>query len=239
MQQSGNWMQLLQTNSHLVFIVTTDDNGDDVDWDPPEDVNNVDDCTSSTGLTDGTSADLCQWDGPGATYTSLAVDLGSVRGFSHFMTDFFPGSTAGVDWSFYSIIGSTGTRELTGSEDAFEFDCTGDPSGFGVIEAGEEYVKLSRHTDRLAQIRAHCAPDWDLAGLAEVIVSGIPSDTFVLDGSPPGQCLLIDPSTITVLVNGVPRNPADWTYDALTCTLRITTNPPVVGDTVVIVYENL
>ncbi len=55
---------------------------------------------------------------------------------------------------------------------------------------------------------------------------------------PVGSCLLIDPATITVVVNGIPMPPADWAYDAATCTLQILNNVPAVGDNVVIVYEN-
>jgi hypothetical protein len=50
---------------------------------------------------------------------------------------------------------------------------------------------------------------------------------------------MIDPATITVVVNGIPMNPADWLYDARSaCTLQVIANIPVVGDNVVIVYEN-
>jgi hypothetical protein len=41
-----------------------------------------------------------------------------------------------------------------------------------------------------------------------------------------------------VVVNGIPMNPADWVYDPLTCQLQVIANIPVVGDNVVIVYEN-
>jgi hypothetical protein len=32
--------------------------------------------------------------------------------------------------------------------------------------------------------------------------------------------------------------PANWVYDAFTCTLTVISNIPVVGDNVVIVYQN-
>ena len=71
------------------------------------------------------------------------------------------------------------------------------------------------------------------------IAAGVPNDTYTLDGNPAGTCLLIDETTIQVVVNGVPLSPADWTYDAPTCTLTIDNNVPVVGDNVVIIYDNL
>ena len=33
-------------------------------------------------------------------------------------------------------------------------------------------------------------------------------------------------------------NPADWTYDAPSCTVKILNNIPSVGDNVLITYEN-
>jgi hypothetical protein len=66
----------------------------------------------------------------------------------------------------------------------------------------------------------------------------VPNDTYVLDGVPVGNCLAINPATITVVVNGIPMAPANWVYNAASCTLTVVNNIPVVGDNVVIVYEN-
>jgi hypothetical protein len=122
---------------------------------------------------------------------------------------------------------------LTGADDVYEFNTcvTG-------VENGEEYVKLALLTSSQDSMFSICDAPWDLSGLANDILSGVPNDTYVLSGVPAGNCLMIDPATITVVVNGIPMNPADWVYDAPSCTLQIINNVPVVGDNVVIVYEN-
>jgi hypothetical protein len=107
------------------------------------------------------------------------------------------------------------------------------------VENGEEYVKLALLTNTLPSMFSICAPvPWPLDGLANDILSSVPNDTYVLDGVPAGNCGMIDPATITVVVNGIPMAPGDWVYDAGTCTLTVVNNIPVVGDNVVIVYQN-
>ncbi|HWB81745.1 MAG TPA: MopE-related protein [Nannocystaceae bacterium] len=234
MQQSPVWIPRLQAGSHIAFIVTTDDDGDDPSWGAPNDDSSVDDCGNGF-IADNTSGNVCRWDDPlsANNYTSLAYDFGAYLGFSTYMTNFFPSRAVGDDWTFYSIIASTGTTVLSGANNAYEFACA------GAAETGDEYVKLSLLTETQDSMIALCAADWDLSGLANDIVSGIPNDTYILTGSPAGQCLLIDPTTIQVLVNGIPMPAADWTYDAPSCTLTVVNNIPVVGDNVVITYENV
>jgi hypothetical protein len=235
MQQSSTWMGRLQENSHIAFIVTSDDDGDDPTWLAPDDNDEADDPSSTLSITDATTDDRTRWTGPPGTgtFTSLANDHGTLRGFTSFMSTFFPESLPGEDWSFFSIIGNTGTAVLTGADDVYEFnDCATSR------EDGDEYVKLSLLTGRQSSMISICELDWDLSGLADDIVSGVPNDLFVLQGSPSGTCGNVDPATITVVVNGIPLSAADWNYDAATCTLQITNNVPVVGDTVSVVYEN-
>jgi len=234
MQQSPTWIPRLQANSYLVFIITSDDNGDDILWgaaqgDPIE----LDECNVGF-IFDNTVDNQCRWDAPGALdYTSLAYSFGGFGGFSTFVPNFFPGYLPADDWGVYPIIGNTGTAILTGADDMWEFNtcATG-------VENGEEYVKLALLTDTLDSMFSICNAPWDLSGLADDILSSVPNDTYILDGVPAGNCLMIDPTTITVVVNGIPMNPADWTYDAPSCTLTVVNNIPVVGDNVVIVYQN-
>jgi hypothetical protein len=234
MQQSGTWIPRLQPNSYLTFIVTTDDDGDDPSWVAPNDDSSTDDCGNGN-IANNTTGNICRWDDPNSAnnYTSLAYDLdANVLGFTSFVANFFPTRVVIDDWSFYSILGSTGTSVLTGADDVYEFACV------DAAETGDEYVKLSLLTgtqDRMVNI---CDADWDLTGIADDIVNNVPNDTYILEGNPSGQCLLINPATIEVLVNGIPMAGADWAYDAPSCTLTILQNIPVVGDNVVIVYEN-
>ncbi len=238
MQQSPTWIPRLQAGSHVAFIVTTDDNGDDFAY--LEGAAELDvvagqhaECVDGF-IANGTTSNRCRWDDPNSAnnYTSLADDFNGFLGFRSFMTNFLPTLAPVDDWTFYSIIGGTGTAVLTGGDDAYEFSCNSRAAN------GVEYVKLSEFTSTQDSMTAICAVDWDLSGLAADIVSNVPNDTYVLDGSPPGSCLLINPATITVLVNGVPMAAVDWMYDAASCTLTILANIPVVGDNVVIVYEN-
>jgi hypothetical protein len=234
MQQSPTWIPRLQQNSFIVFIITTDDNGDDPLWGAAQgDPTELDDCVAGF-ITDGSSDNQCRWDAGAFDYTSLAYDHGGFGGFSTFMTNFFPGRVPGEDWGVYPIIGNTGTAVLSGANDVYEFNscATG-------VENGEEYVKLALLTNTLPSMFSICAPvPWPLDGLANDILSSVPNDTYVLDGVPAGNCGMIDPATITVVVNGIPMAPGDWVYDAGTCTLTVVNNIPVVGDNVVIVYQN-
>ncbi len=239
MQQSPVWIPRLQANSHIAFIVTTDDNGDDPSFtevaaELGANGGNHAECQNGN-IVDATTGDPCRWDDPGSAnnYTSMANNQGAYNGFFTFMTNFFPTRTIVDDWTFYSILGGTGTAVLTGADNAYEFSCNTRAAN------GVEYVKLSLASETQDSMTAICAADWDLSSLANDITSNIPNDTYVLSGSPPGTCLLIDPTTILVLVNGIPVPATDWTYNAGTCTLTITNNVPVVGDNVVITYENV
>jgi hypothetical protein len=239
MHHSPTWIPRLQVGSHVAFIVTTDDNGDDTSF--TEDAVQLGanggqhaECVAGD-LIDNTSQNRCRWNDPNSAnnYTSLANDVVvGYFGFKTFMTNLFPTFAPVDDWTFYSIIGGTGTATLTGADDAYEFSCDTRAAN------GVQYVDLSEFTGTQDSMTSICAADWDLSGLASDIVSNIPNDTYILDGSPAGQCLAINPATIVVLVNGVPMAAADWMYDAPSCTLTIVTNIPVVGDNVVIVYEN-
>ncbi len=233
MQQSGTWIPRLQDGAYLAFIVTTDDDGDDPNWVAPQDDSAVDDCGAGF-IINNTTGNVCRWDDPNSAnnYTSLAYDIAGYLGFASFMTNFFPARAIADDWAFYSIVGATGTTVLTGADDIYEFSCA------NAAETGDEYVKLSLLTSTQDSMTNICDADWDLSGLATDIVNSVPNDTYVLDGSPAGQCLAINPATIIVLVNGVPMAVLDWMYNAATCTLTIIDNIPVVGDNVVIVYEN-
>ena len=235
MQQSSTWMARLQANSHLAFIVTTDDDGDDPNWVYPQDPEGTDDCGSTNLIVNATTQNYCRWVGPGnVKYTSLAYDWGTQHGFTTFMTNTFPAYAPDTDWSFYSIIGNTGTTVLTGADAVYNFN-----SCDTAAENGDEYVKLSQYTNRLSAMFSICDPaPWDLDSLADDIVSGVPNDLYILSGSPAGQCGQINPATITVVVNGIPLASTDWTYDVPSCTLQILDNVPVVGDDVVIVYDN-
>ncbi len=234
MQQSGYWIPRLQPNAYLAFIITTDDNGDDPSWGPAQgDPSEIDDCVGGW-IIDTTNSNVCRWDAPGALdYTSLAYNFNGFGGFATFIPNFFPGYVAAEDWAVFPIIGNTGTTVLNGANDMYEFNscATG-------VENGEEYVKLALLTDSLASMFSICDAPWDLSGLANDILSGVPNDLYVLEGVPAGTCGMINPATITVVVNGIPRPPAHWTYDAPSCTLQIVTDVPVVGDNVSIVYEN-
>ena len=234
MQQSPTWISRRQPNSYLVFIITTDDNGDDPLWGAADgDPSPVDDCGVGN-IVDATTSNICRWDAPGPLdYTSLAYNFNVYGGFSTFMTNFFPGSAPADDWAVYPIIGNTGTAVLSGANDMYEFNscATG-------VESGEEYVKLALLTDTLDSMFSICNAPWDLSGLADDILSSVPNDTYVLDGVPVGNCGMIDPATITVVVNGIPMAPANWVYDTPSCTLTVVNNIPVVGDNVVIVYQN-
>jgi hypothetical protein len=234
MQQSSAWSPLLQPNSYLAFIVTTDDNGDDPNWgaaqgDPGTGAN----CNAGF-ITNATTDNQCRWDAPGALdYTSLANNFNGFGGFATYMTNFFPTHVAGDDWALYPIIGNTGTTVLVGANDVYEFN-----SCLTSEENGEEYVKLALLTGTLDSMFSICNAPWDLSALADDILSGVPNDLYVLSGVPAGTCGMINPATITVVVNGIPMPPANWTYDAPSCTLQVIVNVPVVGDNVVIVYEN-
>ena len=232
------WGSNLQPNSFIAFIVTTDDDGDDTTWVPPDDNEDgptFDDCQDGNGpITQATTGNVCRYIDGADTYTSLAEDFNALLGFESFMANEFPTYVPGDDWAFYSIIGNTGTDVLgVGHPDNFNGCATS-------VEDGDEYVRLSQFTGTTADMISICdPPPWDLDQLANAIAAGVPNDTYVLDGNPAGTCLLIDPLTIQVVVNGVPMNPADWTYDAPSCTLTIDNNVPVVGDNVVIIYDNL
>jgi hypothetical protein len=155
------------------------------------------------------------------------------------MADEYPTHTIQDDWAFYAAVADTGTSVLTGADDVYEFVCDGSGSQTGAAaETGDEYIKLALASGTQDNIVQICLPDWPLDQLAADITSGIPNDLYVLDGSPSGTCGQINPATITVVVNGIPLAPADWNYTAGTCTLQITNNVPVIGDNVVIVYEN-
>jgi hypothetical protein len=238
-QQSPTWIPRLQAGSYRAYIFTTDDNGDDPEWTAVHgDPSNIDDCGFGF-ITNATTSNLCRWDAPGAQdYTSLAHDffISGVNwgGFITFNNNFFPGnSTPGDDWGAYPIIGNTGTTVLTGADDVYEFN-----SCASNVENGEEYVKLALVTGTLSSMFSICNAPWNLSDLANNILSSVPNDTYFLEGEPAGNCGMINPATITVVVNGIPMNPADWTYDALTCTITVLNNIPVVGDNVVIVYQN-
>ncbi|MCX4247231.1 MopE-related protein [Paraliomyxa miuraensis] len=234
MQQSGYWIPRLQPNSFMAFIFTSDDNGDDPQWGAADgDPSGVDDCPLGW-IVDTTIDNYCRWDapGPGLNYTSLAYDHVGYGGFATFMTNFFPGSAPGDDWAVFPIIGNTGTTVLNGANDVYEFN--GCVNG---VENGEEYVKLALLTDTQDSMFSICDAPWDLSSLANDILSGVPNDLYLLSGSPPGTCGMINPATITVVVNGIPLAPADWTYNPGTCVLQVVNNVPVVGDNVVIVYE--
>jgi hypothetical protein len=233
MQKSPVWIPRLQANSHIAFIVTTDDDGDDTGWVNPQDPENIDECIAGY-ITDGSSDNQCLWNDPNNAldYTSLAYDWNGRLGFTTFMENYFPTREPVSDWSFYSIIGETGTTVLTGADDAYEFNACATS-----VENGDEYVKLSLLTETQPDMFSICEAVWDLSALATDIVNNIPNDTYVLQGSPPGQCLNVNPATITVVVNGIPMPAADWSYDAPSCTLTIENNVPVVGDNVVIIYE--
>jgi hypothetical protein len=234
-QQSPTWLARLQPYAYLAFIVTTDDNGDDPDWgladgDPSE----VDDCSSTSYIDDATTGNRCRTVGPdGLNYTSLAYDHAAHGGFTTFMTNVLPNMDVEDDWSLYPIIGNTGFNVLTGADDIYEFnDCASNR------EDGEEFVKLALLTGSLASMVSICDAPWDLSGLVDAIVASVPNDLYVLTGVPEGTCLLIDPATITVLVNGIPMVPGDWAYDIPSCTIQILNNVPGVGDSVSIVYAN-
>jgi len=231
-QQYSSWGPQLLPNSYVAFIVTTDDDGDDPNWNGANDPEGTDDCGAGI-INNATNSNVCQFNDGVNTYTSLAEDLGMVLGFESFMTNYFPGYVPGDDWGFYSIIGNTGTTVLgAGHPDNFN-GCAGS------VEDGDEYVKLSQLTGTTADMISICDPTpWDLDDLATAIGNNVPNDTYVLGGNPVGTCLLIDEMTIQVVVNGVPLNGADWTYDAPSCTVTVNNNVPVVGDNVVIVYEN-
>jgi hypothetical protein len=242
MQQSPTWRPLLQPNSHVAFIVTTDDNGDDIGVAAGADLDPIGgqhaECEGTSGnansyIGDTTTNNRCRWDDPSSAtnYTSLAYDNGTWRGFTTFMTNFFPTLVPVADWTFYPIIGGTGSTILMGGDDVYEFTCATKAAN------GLEYVRLALLTTTQDSMTQICAANWDLSSLAEDIASGIPNDTYILDGSPPGQCLQINPATIQVVVNGIPLANADWMFDAPSCTLTIQNNVPVVGDNVVIIYE--
>ncbi|MCX4241977.1 MopE-related protein [Paraliomyxa miuraensis] len=234
-QQYPTWFSRLQPYAYIAFIVTTDDNGDDPAWGLADgDNSEVDDCSSLAFIDDATTGNRCRAHGPdGLDYTSLAYDHAGYGGFTTFMLNVMPSYEASDDWSLYPIIGNTGTGVLTGADDIYEFNSC--PSN---REDGEEYVKLALYTNTLPAMLSICDTPWDFSALADAIIASIPNDLYVLQGSPPGTCLMIDPSTITVTVNGIPLAPADWTYDAASCTVRIVNNVPGVGDSVSIVYEN-
>lgn len=245
MQQSPTWIPRLQNESFIVFIATTDDNGDDISWTEVEpelgNLNNQHaECSQSAGndpyVYDATTSNRCRWDVPNSAtiYTSLANDLNAnIWGFKTFADNFLGARIPIDDWSFYSIIAGTGANVLAGGDDGYEFSCGATQAANGV-----EYVKMSLYTETQDEMRRLCDADWDLDSLADDIVSNVPNDTYILDGNPAGQCLQINPATIEVLVNGIPMPALDWSYDALSCTLTILQNIPVVGDNVVIVYEN-
>jgi hypothetical protein len=232
MQQHFSWSPRLQVGSHIAFIVTTDDDGDDPNWLPPDDPEGLDDCNVTDYITNATVDNHCRWTDGVDDYTSLAFDLPPLLGFATFMQNYFPTYAPGTDWSFYSIIGETGTSVLSGADDVYEFN-----SCNTTAENGEEYVKLSYLTGRHPDMISICAADWDLSGLATSIANSVPNDTYLLDGEPAGNCLCIDDMTINPTVNGVPANPADWSYDAPSCTVTFNNNVPTVGDNVVIVYD--
>ena len=234
MQQHYAWSPRLQPNSHIAFIVTTDDDGDDPAWTGAFDPETTDDCNDTDLITNATVDNDCRWDDGSDLYTSLAFDHMGVFGFSTFMQNYFASYAPGTDWSFYSIIGRTGTTVLTGADDVYEFN-TCDT----YVENADEYVKLSLLTGRQADMIDICDADWDLSGLATAIANSVPNDTYELQGEPAGNCGCIDPLTINPTVNGVPANPADWSFDAgpPICTVTFNNNVPTVGDNVVIVYE--
>lgn len=233
-QYGAGWGANLIDGSYIAFIVTTDDDGDDVNWVAPDDLEPDDDCQDGGGnINSGTTGNICRFNDGANVYTSLAEDFGALLGFESFMENYFPAYEPGDDWAFYSIIGNTGTTVLG----------AGDPDNFNgcgtSVEDGDEYVKLSQYTGTTADMISICdAPPWDLDQLATAIASNVPNDTYVLDGSPVGNCLAINPATIQVVVNGVPLAAVDWSYDLLLCTVTIDNNVPVVGDNVVVVYEN-
>ncbi len=233
-QYGAGWGPNLQPNSFVAFIVTTDDDGDDTNWIAPDDNEPTDDCQGGGGnINNGTTGNVCRFNDGTDTYTSLAEDFGALLGFESFMDNYFPTYVPGEDWAFYSIIGNTGTTVLgAGHPDNFNGCATS-------VEDGDEFVKLSQYTGTTADMISICdPPPWDLDQLATAIASNVPNDTYILEGNPVGTCLGINPATIQVVVNGVPLAGADWSYDLLSCTVTIDNNVPVVGDNVVIVYEN-
>jgi hypothetical protein len=234
-QQGPTWIPRLQPYAYVAFIVTTDDNGDDpawlaVDGDPSE----VDDCSSLSYINDATTGNVCRVHGPnGIDYTSLAYDHAGHGGFTTYMNNVLPNLDPVDDWSFYPIIGNTGTTVLSGANDVYEFNSC--PSN---RENGEEFVKLALLTESLPSMLSICDAPWDFSGLADAILDSIPNDLYVLSGNPEGTCLMIDPTTITVIVNGIPLSATDWNYDAPSCTVQIIDNVPGVGDSVSIIYAN-
>ena len=233
--QAPVWMPRLQPYAYVAFLVTTDDNGDDPEWgladgDPSE----VDDCSSFSYIDDDTTGNVCRVVGPdGLNYTSLAYDHAGHLGFATFMENVLPTLDPGDDWSLYPIIGNTGTSVLTGADDVYEFnDCNSNR------EDGEEFVKLALLTGTVPSMFSICDAPWDFTSLADAIIGSVPNDLYVLSGVPAGTCLMIDPATITVTVNGIPLPPTSWNYDPPSCTIQITDNVPGVGDSVSIVYEN-
>ncbi len=215
------WCDRLRPNAMLAFVIVTDDDGQD----------------SNKYITDGTTSNNTRWQDGSTIYSSVSEDIDTnsngvadVYGFNTFMANKFPSNTAGVDWRVYPILGATGSQVLTGTDDQYEFTC---PTA---ADAGEEYVKLAKTTGTLPDMIPLCSIDWDLSGLGQAIAESVPNDTFVLAGSP--SCGNIDPSTITVTVNGALRGGSDWTYDAATCTLKFVANIPTTGDDVVVSYDN-
>ena len=149
------------------------------------------------------------------------------------LTNVLPSYDVAEDWSFYPIIGNTGTAVLSGADDMYEFNTCASNR-----EDGEEYVKLALLTESLPSMISICDTPWDFSGLADAILASIPNDLYVLTGNPEGTCGMIDPTTITVIVNGIQLAPTSWTYDAPTCTVRIIDDVPGVGDSVSIIYAN-
>ena len=234
MQQYPVWGPRLQPYAYLAFIVTTDDNGDDPAWVAPQDNSEVDDCSSNSFISDATTGNVCRVHGPnGIDYTSLAYPHAGFGGFTTWMTNVLPSYDVAEDWSFYPIIGNTGTAVLSGADDMYEFNTCASNR-----EDGEEYVKLALLTESLPSMISICDTPWDFSGLADAIIASIPNDLYVLTGNPEGTCGMIDPTTITVIVNGIPLAPTSWTYDAPTCTVRINDDVPGVGDSVSIIYAN-
>jgi|GEM_PF-2150801 len=239
------WCDRLQPNSLIAFIILTDDGGGDQLISDPKYGNDDNRTCETTGspagnIDDATTNNRCRWTDTtiGRTYSSLANDYDGpdagttpdVYGFKTFMADKFPALQPDTDWRVYPIIGATGTTVLPGT--MYEFACA------SAADTGDEYVKLSQYTNTLPDMRGICDADWDLDGLADAIVSSVPQNKFVLQGSPPGTCGNIDPATLTVLVNGIAMSGGDWSYDAPTCTLTINNNIPNTGDDVTITYDN-
>jgi hypothetical protein len=233
-QASPVWIPRLQPYAYIAYIVTTDDNGDDPEWIAPNDNSEVDDCSSLSFINNATTGNICRVHGPNAIdYTSLAFDFNGFGGFTSFMNNVLPSYDVVEDWSFYPIIGNTGTTVLTGADDIYEFNTCASNR-----EDGEEFVKLAQYTNSLPAMISICDAPWDFSGLADAILASVPNDLYVLTGNPEGTCLLIDPATITVTVNGIPLAPTSWAYDPPTCTLQIIDDVPGVGDSVSIIYAN-